>query len=129
MNVYDFDNTIYRGDSTFQFVLWLYGHRPITLISLPRTLFFGVLYGLHVVPKLTFKENLYHMFVYVKDMDIAADTFIKSHLDQIKTWYAGQSTSVLDLPPLRCRTLSACSRALQVPFFTEILMVAKVIPT
>ncbi len=90
MNVYDFDNTIYRGDSTFQFVLWLYGHRPITLISLPRTLFFGVLYGLHVVPKLTFKENLYHMFVYVKDMDIAADTFIKSHLDQIKTWYAGQ---------------------------------------
>ena len=87
MNVYDFDNTIYRGDSTFQFVLWLYCHRPKTLFSLPRTLLFGVLYGLHVVPKLTFKENLYHMFTHVKDMDEAADTFVKSHLNCIKQWY------------------------------------------
>ena len=90
MNVYDFDNTIYRGDSTFQFVLWLYGHRPMTLLSLPRTLFFGLLYGLHIVSKLTFKENLYHMFVHVKDMDAAADAFVQSHLDHIKTWYKEQ---------------------------------------
>lgn len=87
MNVYDFDNTIYRGDSTFQFVLWLYVHRPLTLLSLPRTMVYGLLYGLHIVPKLTFKENLYHMFVYVKDMDEAADTFVNSHMDRIKQWY------------------------------------------
>lgn len=90
MNVYDFDNTIYRGDSTFQFVLWLYGHRPKTLLSLPRTLWFGLLYGLHVVPKLTFKENLYHMFAHVKDMDEASDAFVESHMDRIKGWYIQQ---------------------------------------
>jgi len=33
MNVYDWDNTIYRGDSTADFVLWLYVHRPLTLLS------------------------------------------------------------------------------------------------
>src|SRR5699024_9410809 len=33
-----------------------------------------------------------------------------------ETWHAGESIAVLDLPPLRCRTLSACSRALQVHF-------------
>lgn len=92
MNVYDFDNTIFQGDSTFRFVLWLYCHRPKTLLSLPRTMLYGLLYGLHVVPKLTFKENLYHMFVYVADMDKAADTFVGSHLSHVKTWYAAQQS-------------------------------------
>lgn len=90
MNVYDFDNTIYRGDSTFQFVLWLYVHRPLTLLSVPRTAVCGLLYALHIMKKLTFKQNLYHMFVFVKDMEKAADAFADSHMDRIKTWYLQQ---------------------------------------
>ena len=58
MNVYDWDNTIYRGDSTFGFVRWLYIHRPKTLLSIPRTAFFGLLYGVKAVKKLTFRETL-----------------------------------------------------------------------
>ena len=90
MNVYDWDNTIYRGDSTVDFVLWLYVHRPKTLLSVFRTAGCAILYGLHVINKLTFKQNLYHMFVFVNDMDAAADTFVESHMDHVKLWYLEQ---------------------------------------
>ena len=90
MNVYDWDNTIYRGDSTADFVLWLYVHRPLTLLSIFRTAGCGILYGLHLMKKLTFKQNLYHMFVFVKDMDGTADEFVNSHMDHVKQWYLDQ---------------------------------------
>jgi phosphoserine phosphatase len=90
MNVYDWDNTIYKGDSTVGFVLWLYGHRPLTLLSVFRTGICALLYGMHVMKKLTFKQNLYHMFVFVKDMDQAADEFVESHMDHVKQWYLDQ---------------------------------------
>ncbi len=87
MNVYDWDNTIYRGDSTFGFVRFCYAKRPKSLMNLPRTLFFGILYGLHIVPKLVFKENLYRMFSYIDDMEQTVDEFTSSHMDHIKPFY------------------------------------------
>lgn len=90
MNVYDWDGTIYRGDSTLGLVLYAYVHRPLTLLSLPRTIFFGLLYGLGVVRKLTFKQNLYHMFVWIDDMERFTDRFVDTHLDHVKQWYKEQ---------------------------------------
>ncbi|MBR2811668.1 MAG: haloacid dehalogenase-like hydrolase [Solobacterium sp.] len=90
MNVYDWDNTIYRGDSTFGFIMYLYTHRPKTLLSLPRTALFGLLYRLRAVKKLTFKENLYHMFVYVDDMEKVTDEYVASHMNHIKDFYKKQ---------------------------------------
>lgn len=90
MNVYDWDNTIYRGDSTAQFVGWLYIHRPLTLLSIPRTVICAVLWGCHIISKQTFKENLYHMFVFVKDMDKTADAFVDSHMNHVKDFYKKQ---------------------------------------
>ena len=87
MNVYDWDNTIYRGDSTFGFVLFLYRKHPLTLVSIPRTALCGLLYGIRIMPKLVFKQNLYHMFVYVKDMEQAVEQFTSTHLDHVKDWY------------------------------------------
>lgn len=90
MNVYDWDNTIYRGDSTANFVLWLYVHRPLTLLSIPRTVICALLWGLHIIQKQTFKENLYHMFVFVGNMDQTADQFVKTHMNHVKTFYLSQ---------------------------------------
>ncbi len=87
MNVYDFDNTIFRGDSTAGFVFYLYRRRPKTLINLPRTLVCGLLYGIGVMPKLTFKTNLYRMFRYVDDMEEVTDRYVDSRLHRIKDWY------------------------------------------
>lgn len=90
MNVYDWDDTIYRGDSTLGFVLYLYAHRPLTLLSIPRTACCGLLYGLRIMPKLAFKQNLYHMFVFVKDMDRVCDEYVASHMDHVKEFYLQQ---------------------------------------
>ena len=38
MNLYDFDETIYDGDSTRDFVLYCYKNYPRTLAYLPRQL-------------------------------------------------------------------------------------------
>ena len=90
MNVYDFDETIYYHDSTADFVLYLFRHYPKTLLNLPRMLFFGILYGLHIVKKQTFKDNMYHMLGYVDDLEQASWNFVKSHMHLIKPFYLKQ---------------------------------------
>ena len=90
MNVYDFDNTIFRGDSTFGFVGYCYFRRPKSLLSIPRTAWYGLLYILHIVPKLTFKENLYHMFVFIPDMEQLTEQYTEDRMNHIKDWYKEQ---------------------------------------
>ena len=90
MNVYDWDKTIYDGDSTFDFMLYLWLHRPKTLLNLPRTLAYGVLYKLGVVEKQVFKENLFRAFRQVKDMPEMVRRFTTSHLGKVKRWYVDQ---------------------------------------
>ena len=87
MNVYDWDETIYRGDSTFGMVRYAYTHRPKTLLSIPRTAFCGLLFLLHIMPKQTFKENLFHMFTLIPDMEDFVNEYTASHLDHIKEFY------------------------------------------
>lgn len=87
MNVYDFDKTIYDGDSTADFIAYAFLHRPKSLLNLPRLAICGLLFGVGLMPKLTFKQNMYHMFVYINDMDELVDQFIDTHLHKIKSWY------------------------------------------
>ena len=49
MNVYDFDETIYDGDSTVDFVKYSFIHRPKCLICLPKIVFIGLLFVLLVI--------------------------------------------------------------------------------
>lgn len=44
MNVYDFDQTIYHGDSTVDFYLYCVRHRPLMIYSWPGTAAAFVLY-------------------------------------------------------------------------------------
>ena len=87
MNVYDWDDTIYRGDSTMGLVFYAYLHRPRTLLSIPRTGICGLLFLLRIMPKRTFKQNLFHMFTLIDDMDDFVEAYTSSHLDHIKDWY------------------------------------------
>ena len=90
MNVYDWDNTIYRGDSTAGFIRYCFVKRPKCLLSLPRTAVCGLLYVLHLMPKKTFKQNMYHMFTYISDMESLVEEFTGSHMDHVKQWYLQQ---------------------------------------
>ena len=87
MNVFDWDNTIYRGDSTVDFVKYLYTKKPKTLLNLPRGIGYGVMILGHFKDTQTCKENFFHMFQYVDNMEEMVDAFTSEHLDHVKDFY------------------------------------------
>ena len=90
MNVYDFDKTIYNGDSTSHFIKYLIKKHPRTLLNLPRTVWEYLLYIAGVHSKTEFKEKMYGMFRYVDDIDKDLEDFWKKHKKNIKDWYIKQ---------------------------------------
>ena len=59
MNVYDFDNTIFRGDSTVRFILFCLGRHPMLWTRLPGQIASGAAYLLGKKSKQRFKEGLF----------------------------------------------------------------------
>ena len=49
MNVYDFDETIYDGDSTVDFVKYSIIHQPKVLIYFPKIAIYGLLFVLKLL--------------------------------------------------------------------------------
>ena len=93
MNVYDFDETIYDGDSTRDFCIYLYTHYPKTWLALPRQLKALVCYMTGSLDKTGFKEAFFSMFRYVRDIDAALDDFWNSHDDRVLEYYLAQKSA------------------------------------
>ena len=91
MNLYDFDDTIYDGDSTRDFVLYCYRHYPRTLAYLPRQLAAVAGYMAGKLDKTAFKERYFSMFAAVPDIDRAIEAFWDSHEDRIMRYYPRQA--------------------------------------
>ena len=80
MNVYDFDKTLYRGDSTADFLLWCMRRYPRVVATLPRTAAAaGAWLGLHVIDKTRFKGALYRFLPYVPDIECELQRFWAVH--------------------------------------------------
>lgn len=90
MNVYDFDETIYEGDSTRDFVFYLVKKYPKCLLKLPKIGIKGISYVLKNISKTEFKENVYSMFSYIPNIDTEVETFVDTHMHCIKRWYIEQ---------------------------------------
>lgn len=91
MKVYDFDNTIYRGDSTAHFYFYCLGRRPGMIKHLPATALAGIKYRLGVISKTQFKETLYRFLRCVPDVEAFVSDFWKGHEKNIKQWYYDQA--------------------------------------
>lgn len=87
MNVFDFDGTIYHGDSSFDFFRFCLRKYPRTIKNLPRCIFFGALYGLRIVKKLTFKQKFFALVKYIDDIDKAVEEFWDEKEKKIHKWY------------------------------------------
>ena len=90
MNVYDFDKTIYHGDSTADFIKYLILKHPKTLLNLPATAWAYVLYIAGLKSKTHFKEKMYGLFRYIPDIDADLKNFWAIKKDKIKKWYLDQ---------------------------------------
>ena len=86
MNVYDFDNTILRGDSSARFFAWCLTHCPRMWLDLPGQAANALLFILKLRPKQAFKQRMFHYFALI-DMDRALNDFWRANMPRIKAWY------------------------------------------
>ena len=112
MNVYDFDNTILRGDTTWRFTLWCarrYGavrrHLGRVLLRVPRFL----------AGKMTLTEGksfLLGYFALVPDMDAEIARFWEANMPRVKNWYlaARRLDDVVVTASPECLVRPACER-------------------
>ena len=69
MNVYDFDGTIYQGDSSVDFYVYCLKRRPRLFLELPRFFRYCVLYKLGKVSKRELKEVYFHFLTKLDDAE------------------------------------------------------------
>lgn len=90
MNVYDFDKTIYKGDSTFEFYLFclrkefhLLGYIPLQFVGIIK-------YVCGIYDKTEFKEHFYCFLKGIKDIDLLLSEFWELNNAKIAQWYIYQ---------------------------------------
>lgn len=87
MNVYDFDKTIYDGDSTVDFWKWCLKHYPATRRDLLIQGIHGIGFGLRIMEKTKFKQSFYRFLKRIPDIQSALTAFWSEHRSKIKKWY------------------------------------------
>lgn len=87
MNVYDFDKTIYAGDSTLDFYFFSLKKNPMLIRFLPIQIIGFIKYMFGMYSKLQFKEKFYSFLKGIKDVDSMIELFWNANQDKIKDWY------------------------------------------
>lgn len=89
MNIYDFDNTIYEGDTGVDMMLYGFKKYPLKVIKC-------VIRGLKLKKKYNslniseVKEEFFSFLYEIKDLNKFIESFIDSHMKNIKPWYKNQ---------------------------------------
>lgn len=90
MNVYDFDGTIYDGDSSIDFYLHCVSHHPSIILAFPRQLKGFVMYGCRKISKTSLKEHYFSFLRFLKNPENDVADFWKKNKNKIKAWYLRQ---------------------------------------
>lgn len=87
MNAYDFDKTIYAGDSTVDFYFFCLRKHPLIVLCLPAQLFGAIEYKIGKIEKTQFKEKFYCFLSKIKNIDDDVVEFWDKNEAKIKGWY------------------------------------------
>lgn len=90
MNAYDFDNTIYDGDSTLDFYCFCVRKHPTVLYALPAQILGLLQFKLGIIEKRCFKEKFYSFLQYLENVEKDITLFWDSNGYKIKKWYLRQ---------------------------------------
>ncbi len=90
MNVYDFDGTIYKGDSAIDFYLFCLKRKPIIIKRFISQIVSFIKYKLKKISKEEFKETFYSYFNDIKNIDEYVELFWDKNQHKIKKWYIKQ---------------------------------------
>ncbi|MBR0464280.1 MAG: HAD-IB family phosphatase [Clostridia bacterium] len=92
MNIYDFDGTIYDGDSTVDFYLFSLSKKPNILRYVFQQVKGIVLYSTHRIDKTRLKEYFF-CFLPAIDVEKMVGQFWKKKKTRIRQWYMNQRNS------------------------------------
>lgn len=87
MNVYDFDGTIYDGDSTIDFYLFCVMKKPSVLFSIPKQLNAVIKYKLGKITKTKMKSLFFSFLERLEDVGVLISDFWKRKKKKIKEFY------------------------------------------
>lgn len=90
MNIYDFDKTIYDGDSTLDFYKYSIKKRPYILFRIIKAIIYMVKYKLNIIEKEKAKECFYKFLKDIPDIDKEIIEFWDINNKKIKKWYLNQ---------------------------------------
>ena len=87
VNLYDFDNTIYSGDSSFDFFFFcMKRHKGIKSL-IPKIIISFIKFKIHSITYTNMKETIYEYFKYIPNIDEEVECFWKEHKANIKRFY------------------------------------------
>ena len=87
MNVYDFDKTIYPGDSTVEFYRFCRKKKPTLLWRYGMEQLFGfVYYGMGGVSKTALKEFFFSFLRGIPDVEVWVTEFWSTRMDNMAPW-------------------------------------------
>jgi len=87
LNVFDFDHTIYAGDSTKDFYMYCLRKRVSLARYWPVQAWAFLRYGVKVIDKTRCKEIFYRFFRGLRDTGGFVNDFWDAHIDRIKPFY------------------------------------------
>jgi len=90
VNVYDFDHTIYPGDSTLDFWRFCVKRRPSALLALPGAVLAGGLFKAGLLSREAFKARFYRFLRHVPGVEGEISRFWEENLSRIYPWYLEQ---------------------------------------
>jgi len=87
INVYDFDKTIYAGDSTLDFYIFCIRRNPALLRFLPFQMYGLFAYKINKISKKRFKEYFFRFLHGIDDVDSLVKMFWDTQINRICNWY------------------------------------------
>ena len=93
INAYDFDGTIYDGDSSVDFYLFCLKKNKKVLLQLPIQIWGTILYIFGIIEKTAFKEKIFSFLKRIDNVDDYIKEFWNKNEKKIKPWYLEQKKS------------------------------------
>lgn len=87
VNVYDFDGTIYYGDSTRDFIKYCYKIQYLNKRDFIKIGYLFLKYVVGIIDKTEFKQNVFSFFSRIDDIDTLVSEFWITHKSKIKSFY------------------------------------------
>lgn len=92
MNVYDFDGTIYNGDSSIRFYMYCIKKKPVVICCLPMQII-GLIRYIFKIDTIEQFKSKYFSFFRLIDVNLYAHAFWQKERYRIKSWYLIQKNS------------------------------------